>query len=367
MKFTINREHLLKPLLQVAGVVERRQTLPVLSNILFCTEADELTLTGTDMEVQLVAKIKLPAPVDILETTIPAKKLVDICKSLPVDADIDFQFQEQKLQVRSGKSRFILSTLPASEFPNLDEYTGNLNFSINQLYLKQLIERTSFAMALQDVRFYLNGMLFEISHNKLRLVATDGHRLSLCDAEIHLSTEELQQLIVPRKAVLEISRLFSEQDEDVNITLSDNHIHLQSEGLSFTSKLIDGKFPDYQRVLPEEGDKHLFGEKDSFKHSFSRVAILSNEKYRGVRINIDNGSMLIAANNPEQEEAEEEIQVEYQGAPLEIGFNVNYLLDVFNVVPSSRVKIALSDSNSSALITDADDDTASYVVMPMRL
>ncbi|MCG8671573.1 MAG: DNA polymerase III subunit beta [Pseudomonadales bacterium] len=367
MKFTVSREKLIKPLQQVAGVVERRQTLPVLSNVLMVIEGNRLSLTGTDMEVELVAHIELDEELPSSEITVPAKKLVDICKSLPNDSDISFELNDQKMTVKSGRSRFSLATLPANDFPNLEEATGDIEFSINQGYLKQIIDRTSFAMAQQDVRFYLNGMLFELSENRLRAVATDGHRLALCDGEAQIAVSETTQSIVPRKGVIEIARLFSDEDGDVAIALSQNHIRVETSELRFTSKLVDGKFPDYQRVLPKKGDKIVIGEKSEMKQSFSRVAILSNEKYRGVRIKVLAGTITIVANNPEQEEAEEVISVDYDGPELEIGFNVNYLLDVLNVVISDSVKIALNDSNSSALVTDAEDESAMYVVMPMRL
>ncbi len=367
MKFTVSREKLIKPLQQVAGVVERRQTLPVLSNVLMVADGNRLSMTGTDMEVELVAHIELDESVPAGEITVPAKKLVDICKSLPGDADISFSLVDQKMIVKSGHSRFSLVTLPATDFPNLEESTGNIELTINQGYLKQIIDRTSFAMAQQDVRFYLNGMLFELSTNQLRAVATDGHRLALCDGEAVIDVSETTQFIVPRKGVIEIARLFSDEDSDVVMSLSQNHIRVETGDLRFTSKLVDGKFPDYQRVLPQRGDKIVIGEKSEMKHSFSRVAILSNEKYRGVRIKVADNTLVIVANNPEQEEAEEAISVDYSGPELEIGFNVNYLLDVLNVVVSDSVKIALTDSNSSALVTDAEDESAMYVVMPMRL
>jgi DNA polymerase-3 subunit beta len=367
MNFTIEREKLLRPLQQVAGVVERRQTLPVLSNVLMVVDGSTLSLTGTDLEVELVAHVPLEGSFEHAEITVPAKKLLDICKSLPDDSAIQFVTDEQKLLVKAGRSRFSLATLPSNEFPNLEEATGHVSFSINQGYLKSVIDRTGFAMAQQDVRFYLNGMLFEVSTNLLRAVATDGHRLALCNAEIQCEVEQVVQSIVPRKGVLELSKLFSDMDSDVSVSLSNNHIRVENSDLRFTSKLIDGKFPDYERVLPKNSDKTVLSDKDEMKQCFSRVSILSNEKYRGVRLRLESGSLTTVANNPEQEEAEETINVDYSGGELEIGFNVNYLLDVMNVVRSDTVKILLADSNSSALITDANDDSASYVVMPMRL
>ncbi|MDY6919804.1 MAG: DNA polymerase III subunit beta [Pseudomonadota bacterium] len=367
MNFTIERERLLRPLQQVAGVVERRQTLPVLSNVLVVVDGETLSLTGTDLEVELMAQVALDHSFDHSEITVPAKKLLDICKSLPDESRIQFVTEEQKLLVKAGRSRFSLATLPANEFPNLEESTGETAFTINQNYLKSVIDRTGFAMAQQDVRFYLNGMLFEVSTNRLRAVATDGHRLALCDAEVQVEVDDPVQAIVPRKGVLEMAKLFMDMDADVSVALSANHIRVEGTDLRFTSKLIDGKFPDYQRVLPKSTDKVVLSDKDAMKQCFSRVAILSNEKYRGVRLRLERSSLTTVANNPEQEEAEETINVDYDGTELEIGFNVNYLLDVMNVVRSEQVKIQLSDSNSSALVTDANDESALYVVMPMRL
>lgn len=367
MHFTIDREQLLKPLQQVAGVVERRQTLPVLSNVLLVLKDNWLVLTGTDLELELVAKIELESAFPAGEITVPAKKLLDICKSLPTDSQIEFRTDDQKLELRCGRGRFSLVTLPANEFPNLEETSSATQFSINQDYLKSVIDRTSFAMAQQDVRFYLNGMLFDVSTNSLRVVATDGHRLALCNSEVQLEVDGSIQAIVPRKAVMELSKLFTDPDEDVIVALSDNHLRVESPGLIFSTKLIDGKFPDFQRVLPKNSDKTLVADKDTIKQSFSRVAILSNEKYRGVRLRLTEDTLNTIANNPEQEEAEDIIAVDYKGGDLEIGFNVNYLLDVLNVIPNESVKIELADSNSSALIMDQQDQSALYVVMPMRL
>ena len=366
MRFTINREVLLRPLQQVAGVVERRQTLPVLANVLLIVEGNELSLTGTDLEVELVAKVILddsPVPGEI---TVPARKLMDICKSLNVDTDIIFQLEEQKLIIKSGRSRFSLSTLPAGEFPNLEDGPSAIEFNIEQNDLKRLISKTAFAMAQQDVRYYLNGMLLELKDHFFRTVATDGHRLALCEAKL-LGEFPETQVIVPRKGVLELLRLFSEDGEKVSIVIGTNHIKARSSELVFTSKLVDGKFPDYDRVVPKGGQITLVGNRAELKQSFSRAAILSNEKYRGVRIQLSDGNMKIVANNPEQEEAEEEVSVDYTGHELEIGFNVGYLLEVLTVIEEDNVRISLSDTNSSALVESAEDSDSIYVVMPMRI
>lgn len=367
MKFRIAREKILKPLQHLAGVVERRQTLPVLANVLVVLDGDKLSITGTDTEVELVAHLTLDQQYPGGQTTIPAKKLLDICKSLPDSGLIDFELEENRVLVKCGRSKFSLATLPAVEFPSLDDKKSAVQFAIRQGYLKELIDKTSFAMAQQDVRFYLNGMLLEVSQNRLRGVATDGHRLALGNREILFDADGVTQAIVPRKGITELARLFNEEDKDVVISLSGNHIRAETEDFRFTSKLIDAKYPDYERVLPKHGDKTIIADKDNLKQCFSRVSILSNEKYRGVRLRFESGSLTAAANNPEQEEAEESIAINYEGAALEIGFNVNYLLDVLGVVKSESVSINLMDTNSSALIKETVDDSTLYVVMPMRL
>ncbi|AEF19989.1 MULTISPECIES: DNA polymerase III subunit beta [Pseudomonas] len=367
MHFTIQREALLKPLQLVAGVVERRQTLPVLSNVLLVVEGQQLSLTGTDLEVELVGRVALEDAAEPGEITVPARKLMDICKSLPADALIDIRVDEQKLLVKAGRSRFTLSTLPANDFPTVEEGPGSLTFNLVQSKLRRLIERTSFAMAQQDVRYYLNGMLLEVQTGILRAVATDGHRLAMCSMDATIQQDGKHQVIVPRKGILELARLLTEQDGEVSIVLGQHHIRATTGEFTFTSKLVDGKFPDYERVLPRGGDKLVVADRQGLREAFSRTAILSNEKYRGIRLQLAAGLLKIQANNPEQEEAEEEIAVDYNGGSLEIGFNVSYLLDVLGVMTTEQVRLILSDSNSSALVQEADNDDSAYVVMPMRL
>ena len=366
MKFTINREQLLKPLQQVAGVVERRQTLPVLANVLLEVKDNQLSLTGTDLELELVARLGLDGEVLGGETTVPARKLLDICKSLPAEADIRLEIDGDRLHVRSGRSRFTLATLPASEFPNLEEESAGSKFSVSPSALRHLIDSTAFSMAQQDVRYYLNGMLFELSNGRLRTVATDGHRLALADADVEGIVDEAQ-VILPRKGVMELARLLGDVAGEVQLTVGKNHVRATAGDLTFTSKLVDGKFPEYDRVIPKEGNRLVTGDRDTLRQALSRVAILSNEKYRGVRVQLAEGSLRVQANNPEQEEAEEEVSVDYSGGGLEIGFNVSYLLDVLNAVEGDQVEIQLGDSNSSALMADPEARAALYVVMPMRL
>ncbi len=367
MKFTINREALLKPLQLVAGVVERRQTLPVLSNVLMVVDGNQLSLTGTDLEVELVGRVSLNDVSEGGEITVPARKLMDICKSLPENAAIEFSQDEQRVKVRAGRSRFTLSTLPANEFPSIEEEAGSLTFTIEQSRLRRLIDRTSFAMAQQDVRYYLNGMLLEVSQNKLRSVATDGHRLAMCSLDADINQSERHQVIVPRKGILEMARLLTEGDEMVHITLGANHMRAKTGDFMFTSKLVDGKFPDYDRVVPRGGDKIILGDRQELRQALQRASILSNEKYRGIRLILTDGQLKVMANNPEQEEAEEELNMDYHGESMEIGFNVSYLLDVLSVISGESVKITLSDQNSSALLEESEDSDSTYVVMPMRL
>lgn len=367
MRFVISREALIKPLQLVAGVVERRQTLPVLSNILLVAEGDQLSMTGTDLEVELVGRVTLEEQAEPGSVTVPARKLMDICKSLPDSAQIELTLNDQKMVIKSGRSRFTLSTLPAAEFPNVEDSPQTFDLTLSQGNLRYLIEQTGFSMAQQDVRYYLNGMLLEIVDGTLRSVATDGHRLATSVANVETDQTANHQIIVPRKGILELARLLQHGDEPLKLVIGANHIRAHVGDFTFTSKLVDGKFPDYQRVIPRGGDKLVLGDRQELRKVFSRIAILSNEKYRGVRLSLTNGYLQVMANNPEQEEAEETIAIDYQGEPLEIGFNVNYLLDALSILNSDIVRFTLSDSNSSALIEGYDEEANLYVVMPMRM
>jgi DNA polymerase-3 subunit beta len=366
MKFTVTRDALLKPLNLVAGVVERRQTLPILANVLIGVEGNQLSLTGTDLEVELLGKVSLDGATVDGDITVPARKLLDIVKSLPDDSVISVEVEEQRAIIKSGRSRFTLSTLPASEFPNVEQGPASLEFDVLQGNLKTLIDKTAFAMAQQDVRYYLNGMLWEIKDGIFRVVATDGHRLAL-STQSGITASEEKQVILPRKGVLELSRLLIEEEESIHLAFGDTHLRATTQAFTFTSKLVDGKFPDYDRVLPKGSDKEVVAERDVLKQALARAAILSNEKYRGIRMQFNAGDLRIVANNPEQEEAEDVVAIEYDGETLEIGFNVSYLLDIMNVVSGPKVKFSLLDANSSALLEDNDDGNSLYVVMPMRL
>jgi DNA polymerase-3 subunit beta len=337
--------------------------------VLFDLDGSTLSLTGTDLEVEITGRVELENPSsENGQLTLPAKKLLDIVKSLGDGSVINFSLgDKQKVTVSAGRSRFTLATLPASDFPNVDEGDIKATFTVTQGELKRLIDRTSFAMAQQDVRYYLNGMLWELSPNQLRMVSTDGHRLAMCDLQTDAISSESTQIIVPRKGILELSRSLFNEDQPVEIVFGQNHLRAKTNDFTFITKLVDGKFPDYQRVLPRGGNKTVIGERLNLKEAFSRAAILSNEKYRGVRFLLDSGQLTIQANNPEQEEAEDTVAVNYEGESLEIGFNVNYLIDVLNVLSGNEVKVTLADSNSSALLEESEDGDSVYVIMPMRL
>lgn len=366
MNFTLSREELLNPLQLVAGVVERRQTLPILSNILFHLEGNKLSLTGTDLEVEIIGFTEVASGCEAGQVTVSARKILDICRSLPEGVTLDFASGDGKAVLTSGKSRFSLATLPANEFPSVDQSEQSVEFVVSATLIKSLIESTSFAMAQQDVRYYLNGMLWEVTTNQLRAVATDGHRLALCDGACEITVDGKISAILPRKGIVELSRLLG--DDEVQVSIGSNHIRVTGSDYCFTSKLVDGAYPDYDPVVPKGGDKEVVGDRELLKQAFSRTAILSNEKYHGVKIQLQQDVVLMVANNPEQEEAEEEVVVSYTGEALEIGFNVSYLLDVFNVLKGKEIRFTLSDSNSSALVEDPSADSrAIYVVMPMCL
>ena len=367
MKFTADRESLLRPLQLVTGVVERRQTLPVLSNLLVRAADGVVSITGTDLEVQLVASVE---GIDVEQegsATIPARKLADIWRSLVEGAQVSVAVEGTRTIVRSGRSRFALATLPVDEFPDVASQEAEVNVSLPLAGLQRLLDKTSFAMAQQDVRYFLNGMLLEITSAHVRAVATDGHRMAMCTVEQNAAGVDRVQAIVPRKGVIELGRLLSDSSADVELSLGRNHLTVKQEGYTLTTKLVDGKFPDYETVIPKETGRTLVGDRETLRHAFQRAAILSNEKYRCVRLSLEGDQMKIEANNPEQEEAEEIVAIEYDGDSLEIGFNVAYLQDVLGVIDTESVRLSVADANSSALIEAPGVDDSLYVVMPMRL
>lgn len=363
MKFSTDRESLLAPLQAVMGVVERKQTMPVLANVLLASRGGKLTVTGTDLEVELVATTDIEASAG--ETTVPGRKLLDIVRALPEKSTVSVSVEGERAIVKSGRSRFSLATLPAGDFPSLEDIRPQLSLKLSGTHVQRLLEKTHFSMAQQDVRYYLNGMLLEMATNVLRTVATDGHRLAFCECEVTQSSGN-QQVIVPRKGVLELQRLLK-SDGEVELVVGASHIRAQIGDIRFTSKLIDGRFPDYTRVIPATPPRMVKAEREPLRAALQRAAILSNEKYRGIRLTLKPNSLQLQAHNPEQEEAEEELEVSYQGEEMEIGFNVNYLLDALAAVGTSDVELGFTDSNSSCLVLAPGDTTAKYVVMPMRL
>lgn len=366
MEISISRDTLIKPLGQAAGVVERRQTLPILAYVLMRQQKGQLTLTGTDLEVEVIASTKTDGGSDG-EMTVPARKLLDICRGLPADATIKISLKGEKAVVRSGKSRFTLVTMPSTDFPAIEASEWKQTFELPQKALKTLLENTQFCMAHQDVRYYLNGLLIEIDEKTLRAVATDGHRMALSEVELAESSGDKRQVILPRKGVLELTRFLEDSDEQAKVSLGSNHMRVELPGLTFTSKLIDGRFPDYSKVIPSNQSKELLLDRQNFRDALSRVAILSNEKYRGVRISLSAGTLTLTAHNPEQEEAEEEVAVEYSGEEMEIGFNVNYIIEATNALDTDQVKLCLNDPNSSCTLVTPDKSDTLYVIMPMRL
>lgn len=366
MKFTIQREELLPALQTVNGVVERRQTLPILSNLLLSTGPKGMRFTATDMEVELVATVAKPVK-ESAEITLPARKLLDICRALPESAAVHLEVEGDRAVLTSGKSRFTLTTLPAREYPLIEMTDRVVDFKLPQSEFKVLLDRTAFAMAQQDVRYYLNGLLLEVSAGRVRAVATDGHRLALCDAAIGVKLEQPVQIIVPRKGVMELIRLLSESDEEAQIQITRNHVRVDLGAMQFTSKLIDGKFPDYDKVIPPDGNQPLVADREELRQGLIRASILSNEKYRGVRIMLAKNRLRALAHNPDQEEAEEEIEVKYGGEDLEIGFNVSYLLDALGIIRTEKVRITMTDPGTSALLLPEPATNCKYVVMPMRL
>jgi DNA polymerase III subunit beta len=366
MKIIAKREAILSPLQAVIGVVERRQTMPILANVLLSAKGGRLAVTATDLEVELVAT----SEVDVQrngEVTVPGRKLLDICRALPEGAEITLTLDGERMSVRARKSRFTLSTLPASEFPTVEEINAQQSLKVPQKDFKRLLEKTHFSMAQQDVRYYLNGLLLETSAKTLRSVATDGHRLALCDVELPEGAKTGQQVIVPRKGVLELQRILGHEEQILDLAIGVNHIRLQIGDIRFTSKLIDGRFPEYSRVIPNDPPRVVTAVRDDLRLALQRAAILSNEKYRGIRFAVKPNLLTIQSHNPEQEEAEEEVEVTYEGEELEIGFNVNYLMDALAAVEGPEVQVCLTDGNSSCLIRSSADSGARFVVMPMRL
>lgn len=366
MRLSVQREALLRPLQQVVGVVERRQTLPVLANVLIRVEGESASFTTTDLEVELSARMAVDGA-EAGEITVPARKLFDIVRALPDGSKIDLKQDGDRVKLSSGRSRYTLVTLPASEFPATDAGDVLERIEIDQGTFKKLLERSAFAMAVQDVRYYLNGLLVEVRSNGLRTVATDGHRLALAETKGVADGEVRRQVIVPRKGVLELQRLLEGGDAMLELAFAKNHVRARLSDSVVVSKLIDGRFPDYEAVIPIAADKMVLVDRDSVRQALTRAAILSNEKYRGVKIEVNPGVLRVIAHNPEQEEAMEEIEADTSVDQLSVGFNVNYLLDALSAVDGEQVRIRMRDGASSALVESPIDDTTRHVVMPLRL
>jgi DNA polymerase-3 subunit beta len=360
------RDNFLLPLQSVCGIVEKRHTLPILSNVLIERSGSQLTLLATDVEIQIRTGITATDGEDAA-VTVAARKLLDILRALPESAEVSLFLDDKRLQVRAGKSRFNLQTLPAADYPRMALSTEQqLTLSLEQGQLRRLLALVQYAMAQQDIRYYLNGLLLVVAGSELTVVATDGHRLALASAEIggdHTRTE----LILPRKTVIELSRLLNDHTDPIEVRIGGNQVLFRFGSIELVSKLIDGKFPDFERVIPQAHNKDLNLGRLALLHSLQRAAILTNEKFRGVRLVLGEGSLRIISTNAEQEEAQEELEIDYAGEALDVGFNVNYLLDVLNNVAAESIECHLSDPNSSALITLPGNSRFKYVVMPMRI
>jgi len=371
MKLTISRDSLLNELVHVVGAIEKKHTSKILENILIQVNENQINFVGTDLEIELSATLEIQSEITG-QTTAPGRKLYDICKALPPDCFILIETDDKnRLHIKGLRSRFELATLPADEFPLLDDIPIQQEISLPEADFKRLLEKVSFSMANQDVRYYLNGLLLEFEDNIIHAVSTDGHRLAISDYQ-SLDSENINikpfKIIVPRKGILELIRLLDSNSElPVNLQISDNHIRVQKNGIRFTSKLIDGKYPDYQAAIPTNSTHNLELDRDQFKDTLARVAILSNEKFRGIRIRLKNGVMTLHSNNPENESAEEEIDINYSGEDFEIGFNVSYLLEAVNHLEGKIINLELSSPDSSALLHSHNDTDTRYVVMPIRL
>ncbi len=361
------RDQILKPLQSVTGIVERRHTLPILSNVLLETQDGEVSFVATDLEIQITAKQRIEGKVENGSVTLSAKKLQDILRALPEESEVTLDHKDPRLTVRAGKSRFNLQTLPAKDFPKLAAAAGNAtDIQLPQKTLRALLAQVQFAMAVQDIRYYLNGLLFSIDAEQLRAVATDGHRLAYAATQLQTGATK-QDVILPRKSVSELIKLLSDSDEPVKISIQANQVRFTFGGIEIISKVVDGKFPDYTKVIPTNYSKHLELDRLTLQQALQRAAILSNEKIRGVRLVLSKDNLAIICANNEQEEAQEELTVSYDSEPLDIGFNIAYLQDVLGYINSDSVRLSLGDANSSALITFAKDEQFKYVVMPMRI
>jgi len=362
-----SQENIVAALQSVVGIVERRHTLPILANVMIQKTPQSVQLTSSDLEIQIRTEADLGGDSANFTTTVGARKLMDILRSMPSDQMVSLESQQSKLILKSGKSRFTLQTLPAEDFPLVQESTSfGPMFSIPQKTLKELLHQVSFAMAVHDIRYYLNGILFVAEGKQLSLVATDGHRLAYTSATLELEVPK-QEVILPRKTVLELLRLLSDKEGMIDMQFANNQAKFKFEGKEFVTKLVEGKFPDYNRVIPKNHKNAVTLGRVTLLNTLQRTAILTSDKFKGVRINLDTSMLRVAASNAEQEEAVDEIEVDYNGDSIEIGFNVTYLIDVLTNMSQDMVRMELADSNSSVLVTMAENPNFKYVVMPMRI
>jgi DNA polymerase-3 subunit beta len=362
-----SQENIVAALQSVVGIVERRHTLPILANVMIKKTAKAVQLTSSDLEIQIRTEADLGGDSANFTTTVGARKLMDILRSMPSDQTVSLESQQNKLILKSGKSKFTLQTLPAEDFPLVQE-SANFGpmFSIPQKTLKDLLHQVSFAMAVHDIRYYLNGILFVAEGKQLSLVATDGHRLAYTSATLDVEVPK-QEVILPRKTVLELLRLLSDKEGMIDMQFANNQAKFKFEGKEFITKLVEGKFPDYNRVIPKNHKNAVTLGRVSLLNTLQRTAILTSDKFKGVRINLDTGMLRVAASNAEQEEAIDEIEIDYVGDSIEIGFNVTYLIDILTNMSQDMVRMDLADSNSSVLVTMAENPNFKYVVMPMRI
>jgi len=361
------QEKLLSVLQSVAGIVEKRHTLPILANVLLRKTEGAVQFTTSDLEIQIRTSAEMDGDAGSFTTTVGARKLIDILRTMPADQTVSLESSQNKLVLKGGKSRFTLQTLPAEDFPLVQEAPSfGPAFSVPQKTLKDLLNQVSFAMAVHDIRYYLNGILFVAEGNTLSLVATDGHRLAFASATLDVEVPR-QEVILPRKTVIELQRLLSDAEGAIEMQFANNQAKFSFGGMEFVTKLVEGKFPDYNRVIPKNHQNSVTLGRVPLLASLQRTAILTSEKFKGVRLNIEPGTLRVASNNAEQEEAVDELDIDYGGDTIEIGFNVTYLIDVLTNMGQDMVKIDLADANSSALVTIPDNANFKYVVMPMRI
>jgi DNA polymerase III subunit beta len=366
MEIVANREQLAPVLSRVAGLVERKQTLPILGNLLLSGGQDGLTVVGTDMEVEVRSR----GSADVIqegETTVPARKLAEICRNLPEGVSVRLKVSGDRCVVTAGRGRYVLGTLPAQDFPTLEAEVGSARLVLEEGALKEILEKTAFAMAQQDVRYYLNGLYLELDGSGVRAVSTDGHRLACFDHACESGIAEPIGVIVPYKTVGELRRQLSARKSPIGVEIGDRAIRFEFGDTTISSKLVDGRYPDYQRVIPAELGRTARADKECLRRALSRTAILSNEKYRGVRLAFESGVLRLQSHNPEQEEAVEEMELAYEGEATMIGFNVSYLGDVLGVIEGEEVEVRFQDGNSSSIWRGAGAISETYVVMPMRL